>query len=338
MKDQFQSVETLRFRFPPFIDTTTGTEITGDICTVVVRKPDNSTVTYNNVSSPAVVFDSTIGLWTLDLSIGLYQAGEWRAKATSNGANANIQRKVQVWGDYVNYLDFNVSDAVQFSTIAARVVERKPIYIGETKQNIARRFLVALTDSFGQPITGQDPTSITLHIYKSATHTSRSLTAPELVELDGDGMQSGVYMLVLPTTDFNTIGDLKLVIEGWGEESYQWEATVVSALAADAKTSADTAATAAGLAQTAASAAQTAASTASSTITAVNTKLGTPSGASISEDILDLLDEAFGKWLVQGTQLILFRQDDLINPWKTFDLYDDSGSPSGARIFERRPG
>ncbi len=113
----------------------------------------------------------------------------------------------------------------------------------------------------------------------------------------------------------------------------------------------------------------------SADIAAIQTKLGTPAGASVSADIADiasgldltpvtdaiadvssdlaavkavvdgtgadvqdLLDEAFGRWKVQGSQIILYRASAVNTPWKTFDLLDDSGSPSGVRVFERVPG
>ncbi len=109
MKSQFQSDEVLKIRFPPFVDLTDGSEITGDACTVTVRKPDNSTATYNAGSSPAVSFDSTIGLWILDIPTGSYAQGEWRIKAVSDAANSNIQRKVLVWGDYVEEIGEDVT-------------------------------------------------------------------------------------------------------------------------------------------------------------------------------------------------------------------------------------
>jgi hypothetical protein len=57
-------------------------------------------------------------------------------------------------------------------------------------------------------------------------------------------------------------------------------------------------------------------------------------------DIADKIDTleavAIGRWRVVGTQLILYQLDGT-TPLATFDLFDDSGDPSGTRIFERVP-
>jgi hypothetical protein len=111
-KVQFQSSEVLKIRFPAFVNRTTNAVITGDICTIVVRKPDNSTVSYSDITTPVVSFDSSLGIWTLNLTTGLFMQGEWLVKATSSDVNANPQVAALNWGDYVE--DITISAQVAF--------------------------------------------------------------------------------------------------------------------------------------------------------------------------------------------------------------------------------
>lgn len=111
-------------------------------------------------------------------------------------------------------------------------------------------------------------------------------------------------------------------------------------------------------------------------ISALDTKLGTPQGDSISEDLSSISDKigtptgsslsadiaavkgdtastlsqtsaiasdvnnlekvALGRWKIEGSQLILYEADG-VTPFRTFNLLDDTGAPSGVRIFERVP-
>lgn len=101
----------------------------------------------------------------------------------------------------------------------------------------------------------------------------------------------------------------------------------------------------------------TPASSVSADIAAINTKLGTPAGASVSADIaaiktdtastltaataiettvLELETVALGRWKIVGSVLTLY-QSDGTTPLIAFNLKDDTGAPSGTRIFERVP-
>ena len=104
MKTQFQSAEIMQVRFPAFYDKVADAYVTGgvDICTVVARKPDGSTATYNDVSSPAVTWDSITHTWILNIPTGSFLAGLWRMKASSNAANTFPQWESYHWGDYVD--------------------------------------------------------------------------------------------------------------------------------------------------------------------------------------------------------------------------------------------
>jgi hypothetical protein len=114
MKDQFQSSEALKVRFPPFVNKTNGDEILGtDTCTVTYKKPDNST------GSLSATWDSDIQLWKLDIASGSYMQGEWLFKAVSSDTNGRTQRKSLQWGDYVSNLDALVSSRLATSGYAA---------------------------------------------------------------------------------------------------------------------------------------------------------------------------------------------------------------------------
>lgn len=45
---------------------------------------------------------------------------------------------------------------------------------------------------------------------------------------------------------------------------------------------------------------------------------------------------AYGRWKIVGTQLIIY-DDDGTTPLQTFDLKDDTGTPSSTKIYERVP-
>lgn len=95
----------------------------------------------------------------------------------------------------------------------------------------------------------------------------------------------------------------------------------------------------------------------SADIAAVSSKVGTPAGASLSADVAgvktdtaaaisavnanatklaDLEKVQLGRWKIQGTQLILYEGDNT-TIFKTYNLLDDTGTPSNTRIFERVP-
>jgi hypothetical protein len=101
-----------------------------------------------------------------------------------------------------------------------------------------------------------------------------------------------------------------------------------------------------------------------SSLGAINTKLGTPSGASMSADIGSAITAAnsaataagsantsasaaataaliirkiqTNRWKVVGNQLVVF-DDDKTTPYLTCNLFDDTGAPTMTKIFERVP-
>jgi hypothetical protein len=98
-------------------------------------------------------------------------------------------------------------------------------------------------------------------------------------------------------------------------------------------------------------------SSVSADIASVSTKLGTPAGASVSADISAIKSDTasvvssntaqtamltelhtigLGRWKIVGNVLTLYNTDGT-TALKTFNLLDDTGAPSGTRIFERAP-
>ena len=101
MKDQFQSIEVLCVRLPPFMDSATGSYIVGgtDVCTLTVKSPGST------VTTPTATWDPDVQLWVYDIPLLDYEQGEWRIKAVSDAANALPQWRVYTWGDYVDTLE-----------------------------------------------------------------------------------------------------------------------------------------------------------------------------------------------------------------------------------------
>jgi hypothetical protein len=62
--------------------------------------------------------------------------------------------------------------------------------------------------------------------------------------------------------------------------------------------------------------------------------VGTLAAASPKIDAIHQISR--GKWKIQGTQLLLYEADGT-TVLQAFDLKDDAGNPSSARIFERDP-
>lgn len=81
-------------------------------------------------------------------------------------------------------------------------------------------------------------------------------------------------------------------------------------------------------------------------ITAIDTKLGTPAGASIADDIAalqvdsDLLEAiAGGKWVIDpvANQLILYKWTGSWVEVKRFNLFDKDGNPTSSKVYSRVP-
>ena len=74
-------------------------------------------------------------------------------------------------------------------------------------------------------------------------------------------------------------------------------------------------------------------------IAAINTKLGTPAGASIAEDLANIYAVSTGKWVIDAVlnQLILYKWTGGWVEFKRFDLFDKDGNPASSKIYSRVP-
>jgi hypothetical protein len=98
MKNDFQSDEDLLIRFPPHIDKTTGEYITGgtDVVTLTIKKPNGDVLTAEG--GILATYDADVDMWTYDVDVGLFAAGEWKVKAVTDDANGLPQWQTFTWG------------------------------------------------------------------------------------------------------------------------------------------------------------------------------------------------------------------------------------------------
>ncbi len=199
------------------------------------------------------------------------------------------------------------------------------------KQSAALAVLFWAQDEEGDPVTGLSDGDWTKSISKNGVASLSSMT----VTVTEAG--KGWYGISLSGSHTDTNGVLSLSFEATGVKQVNMQFRVSPYLVDDVMSSLTT------LASSIASLA--------TAITNLSTKVGTPAGASVSidvaalktavdshtADLADLLDHAFGRWKVSGTQLLLYRASDNDEVWKAFDLFDESGSASGVRVFDRIP-
>lgn len=327
MKGQFTSEEELAIRFPPFINSATGAEITGDACTITVRKPDGTTAAYTSVTTPAVAFDSTLGVWYLDLPTSEFQDTapyEWRVKATTNDVNGSPQRKIYYWNDWVGYIPEMALDITESATRSRTAIQ----YLGELKQNTAHSFIVTLVDDAATGIlkTGVAGTSITMFLMKNGVLTSRVLTVPEWTEISAVAPTPGRYLVSLPAGDFNTLGHFEAIFSFTGFTTRaQVSGRVVANRAEDVKVD-----TAAIKLKT-----DTLPASPANEVTAEAARVAAVASASdalISRKVLT------GRFKVNtgANTLTLYDTDDT-TPLYVFNLKDEAGVANALRIFERDP-
>jgi hypothetical protein len=192
MKDQFQSTEALKVRFPPFVNKSTGDEILGtDTCTVTYKKPDNST------GSLSATWDTDIQLWKLDIASGSYMQGEWLFKAVSSDTNGRTQRKSLQWGDYVGNLDVAVttratqaqilSDATPFAgaklAITGNVASSAEVLA--ISNNTSTR--ISLPETLIHPPSGSVTYQVDLYLYDNLGNMEDPDSTPTLTVVNEAG-------------------------------------------------------------------------------------------------------------------------------------------------------
>jgi hypothetical protein len=211
--------------------------------------------------------------------------------------------------------------------------------------NTATRIPVRLTDGFGVAATGKLPTDVLGGV---VTIVKSDGTTVDVTLLSSGGSQNwfepnltkapGLYHLLMPGTVFNLVGPCQMAVV---PSASGFVPVIASFLVADTSTA------------------------------SILTRLGTPSGASVSADIATAITAATGAqtaataaqtaassastnaataataatiarkiaqnhWKVTGNQLIIY-DDNKTTPLYTFNLFDDTGAPSQTKIFERTP-
>lgn len=368
MKDQFQSTETLRLRFLPFVNKLTGEYIIGsDTCTLTIKKPDNTT------TSVGATFDSDVSMWYYDVSTGSYQQGEWRIKAVSNDTNALPQWKVYIWGDYVEDITtvktrLGVPVAASISADIANV---------QTTTNTVNTTTNTINTKIGTPVSSVS--ADIAGVQTTANTINTKLGTPVLTDFSTD--LSYLTSLVDP------------ILAQTYTAALSADANAASALAqatAAASTS-STINTKIGTPVVTVSSdiagVQTTANTINTNVNAVNTKLGTPVAASVSADIANVQTSATtaatqsttaatqattaatqattaatqattaatqstsaasyslicrkvltNRWKVDsGLNKFFIYDDDETTVIAEFDLLDSGGSPTNTTIYERDP-
>lgn len=343
MKDQFQSTETLRLRFLPFVNKLTGEYIVGsDTCTLTIKKPDNTT------TSVGATFDSDVSMWYYDVSTGSYQQGEWRIKAVSNDTNALPQWKVYIWGDYVEDI---TTVKTRLGTPVAASISADIANVQTTANTINTKLgTPVLTDlstdlsyltSLVDPVLAQTYTAAVAADTNAASALTQATAAANntvtintkigtpvgTVSSDIAGVQTSVNTA---NTNISAV-DTKLGTP---------VAASVSADIANVQTSATTAATQATTAATQATTAATQATTAATQATTAATQATTAATQSTNAAGYSLLCRKVltNRWKVDSLlNKFYIYDDDETTIIAEFDLLNAVGAPTSTTIYERDP-
>lgn len=211
-------------------------------------------------------------------------------------------------------------------------------------QSAATRIPVRLVDGTGTPVTGMGAANVlggSVFVVKGdgTTATLALSDGVNWFEID-DTLAPGLYHVLLPSGDLGVLGPTQLSVQ---PASTAFIGTIGTFLV---------------------EVFQATVATISTNVSAVNTKLGTPSGASVSADIATATTAATGAqtaansastnaaaaaaaalivrkiqtnhWKVVGNQLVIY-DDNKTTPIYTFNLFDDTGAPTMTKIFERTP-
>jgi hypothetical protein len=367
MKDQFQSTETLRVRFLPFVNKLTGEYIIGsDTCQLTLKKPDNTT------SSVAATFDSDVSMWYYDVLVGSYQQGEWRIKAVSNDTNALPQWKVYIWGDYVE--DITTVKTRLGTPVAASI--SADIANVQTTANTVNTTANTINTKIGTPVSsvstdiaGVQTTSNTINtkigtpdngtvsqdildlrgVANSidsnfpATLTQATLAAASAASADTYAQQAATNSfngLSYSVDIFNNLGTPVSTTISADIANVQTAANTAATQSTTAATQATTAATQATTAATQSTIAATQSTTAATQATTAATQATTAATQSTSAATYSLICRKVltNRWKVDSAaKKFYIYDDDETTIIAEFDLLDSAGAPTATSIFERDP-
>jgi len=209
------------------------------------------------------------------------------------------------------------------------------------KTSAAAIMRVRMFDTDFAPVTGISQGSVTVTLLDTAGSATTLTVTTHYTWTEvttGAFSGQGVYVLTLNASLFSTAGEYTVACSGGTGKSVS-EFAVYSALAADAKSSADTAAS---NASTAASNASTAASNAldakNSADTAASNASTAASNASTASTAATLARKMLtNKGVVSGSNQYIVYDDDNTTPLKTYNTKDVNGNPSSTSIFQRIP-
>ena len=149
-KSQFQSIEKLRVRLPPFLNKNDWSYIMGtDQATISVKCPDSTVLTSGSGGVPAASYDSDMKMWSLDLDVSYYTAhqaiatNEWKVYAISDDASYVPQWASYFWGDYVDDIT-TVKTLV--TAVGSDVTILKKIATGRWRVTAGKQFIIYDTD------------------------------------------------------------------------------------------------------------------------------------------------------------------------------------------------
>jgi hypothetical protein len=276
-----------------------------------VRKGDGTTQTGVSLS-----WDSVIHMWYVDLTATLPdQAGEWRFKAVSSNPNAFPQWKTLHIADYVDKIDASVSTR---ATPAQILSDLTPFSGSNIESDVG-----IIDTKIGSPVTSVSADlavvdgvvdAIKVKTDKIDDVKAKTDLIPAVPAAQGD--VTGAVTSIKGLSD-KSITDINTKLGTPVGATISDDIALTKAAADDAKTAADDA-------ELAAAEASGYASTAATQATAAATGVD------------DIKKVQFGRWKIDGTQLVLYESDDVTELMR-FNLFDNTGSPSATRIFERVP-
>jgi hypothetical protein len=335
MKDQFQSTETLRVRFLPFVNKLTGEYIIGsDTCQLTLKKPDNTT------SSVAATFDSDVSMWYYDVLVGSYQQGEWRIKAVSNDTNALPQWKVYIWGDYVE--DITTVKTRLGTPVAASI--SADIANVQTTANTVNTTANTINTKIGTPdnvTVSQD--ILDLRGVVNGIDSYYPAVATNAASAAASAASANTNALAASTNSFNGLSYSVDIFNNLGtpvSTSISADIANVQTTANTAASQATTAATQATTAATQATTAATQATTAATQATTAATQATTAATQSTSAATYSLICRKVltNRWKVDSAaKKFYIYDDDETTIIAEFDLLDSAGAPTATSIFERDP-
>jgi hypothetical protein len=355
------------------MDHTTGQYIIGsDSATMSIVKGDGTTQT-----GVALSWDSTVHLWYANLTPSLpTEAGEWRFKASSNNVNAYPQWKILHIGDYIDKIDALVSSRATPTQILSdatpmaganlnALTTTRSGYLDKLnitgnvassaevlalQNNTSTR--ISLPLQFERPESGSSTYIIDLYLYDAEGHMEDPDSTPTLTVVNESGTDRSGNLTDSGVLQHIGLGHYRIgyvVSSTHAEEQLRFEFTIIeggltrlagsSTVVVDmvdvhfSETDRDNIESIMERTDNLPDDPATETTAQASLDAATDAK---DAAEAVASDAVITRKMSANGWKVQGTQLIVY-DDDGIAIYKLFDLKDESGDPSGTRVFERVP-